>query len=119
MEGYWVMHYESRRSRGDGIVILQAGEIMGGDLDHLWNGTYEIEGQRFFARICIAPAGLCFEAERSTPQKGLTLSLAGYCTENYARLEGSPESQEDSRFEVTLCKCRAPHSQQALLRKTA
>lgn len=107
MEGYWLTHFEAGKRQGDGIAMLHAGELVGGDIEHLWSGTYEEEGRHVIARIRIVPCVSCPEEETMAREKPVILSLEGYCTEDFARLEGHPDGREEERFEVTMRKCRA------------
>lgn len=113
MEGYWLTHFDTATRHGDGIAMLHAGELVGGDLEHLWNGTYEEEGNKVYARIRIVPCVSKPEEETMARERPVILSLHGYCTEQYARLEGHPDGHEGERFDVTMRKCRARNSQPA------
>lgn len=106
MEGYWLLHYDTGETSGDGIAMLHAGELVGGDLDHLWNGTYDREGPRLTARIGIAPVMSSPEEELMAREKLLILNLSGYCTDDFARLEGSVEHKPAHHFEITMRKCK-------------
>ena len=107
MEGYWLTHFDAGARHGDGIAMLHEGELVGGDLEHLWSGTYEEQGPRVLARIRIVPCVSTAEEETMARERPVILSLAGYCTEEYARLEGHPDGREEDRFEVTMRKCKA------------
>lgn len=107
MEGYWLTHFDTATRHGDGIAMLHAGELVGGDLEHLWNGTYEEEGHKVYARIRIVPCVSRPEEETMAREQPVILSLHGYCTEHYARLEGHPDGREEEHFDVTMRKCRA------------
>lgn len=114
MEGYWLTHYETGTSRGDGIAMLSKGELLGGDLEHVWSGTYEEEGSKLYARIRIVPFVSSPEEELMAREQPIILSLQGYCTEEYARLEGHPDHREDERFEVEMRKCKSMHGHGAM-----
>jgi hypothetical protein len=107
MEGYWLTHYVAGTARGDGIAMLHAGELVGGDLEHLWKGTWEEEGPRVSARIRIVPCVSRAEEESMAREQPFIVTLRGYCTEHYARLQGHAEGRQDLPFEVTMRKCRA------------
>ena len=107
MEGYWLTHYVAGSTHGEGIAMLHSGELVGGDLEHLWNGSYEEEGPRVYARIRIVPCVSRAEEESMAREKPLIVTLHGYCTEHFARLEGHAEGREDLPFEVKMRKCRA------------
>ena len=109
MEGYWLTHYDAGKAHGDGIAMLSKGELLGGDLEHVWSGTYEEEGSKLYARIRISPFVSRPEEETMAREQPMILSLQGYCTEDYARLEGHPDQREDLPFEVELRKCKSMH----------
>ncbi len=109
MEGYWLTHYNAGTAHGDGIAMLSKGELLGGDLEHVWSGTYEEEGAKLYARIRIVPFVSRPEEETMAREQPMILSLQGYCTEDYARLEGHPDHREDLLFEVELRKCKSMH----------
>lgn len=105
MEGYWLTHFETGKSSGNGVAMLHGGELLGGDSEHQWNGTYEEDGWRIYARIRIVPI-------MSSPQEGvmardqpMILTLTGLCTEEYAHLEGDAEQRADLHFRITMHKC--------------
>ncbi len=110
MEGYWLTHYEAGAVHGDGIAMLQGGELLGGDLEHAWAGSYEQEGSRVYARIRIVPFVSRLEEELMAREKPLIVSLKGYCTEHFARLEGHPDERADLPFRITMRKCKAAHA---------
>ena len=112
MEGYWLTHYDAGKSHGDGIAILRSGERLGGDLDHVWRGSYEEEGPKLYARIRIAPFVSRPEEETMAREQPMILTLQGYCTEDYARLEGHPDHREDLQFQVEMRKCQSMHAHQ-------
>lgn len=107
MEGYWLTHYDAGSAHGDGIAMLRGGELLGGDLEHVWRGTYEEEGARVFARIRIAPFVTREEEGTMAREKPVILSLEGTCTEEFAQLEGHPDQREDVQFHVEMRKCKS------------
>jgi len=107
MEGYWLTHYDAGSAHGDGIAMLHGGELLGGDLEHVWRGTYEEEGPRVIARIRIAPFVTRDEEGTMAREKPVILSLQGYCTEDFARLEGHPDQREEVLFHVEMRKCKS------------
>ncbi len=109
MEGYWLTHYDAGKAHGDGIAMLSKGELLGGDLEHVWSGTYEEEGSKLYARIRIVPFVSRPEEETMAREQPIILSLQGYCTEDYARLEGHPDHREDLPFLVEMRKCTSMH----------
>ncbi|MFP5227745.1 MAG: hypothetical protein ACLGXA_08930, partial [Acidobacteriota bacterium] len=76
----------------------------------------EEEGSKLFARIRIVPFVSRPEEETMAREQPMILSLQGYCTEDYARLEGHPDQREDLMFEVEMRKCKSMHGQTSLRR---
>ena len=119
MEGFWLIHYEMRRRQGDGIAILRAGEIAGGDFDHVWYGTYEQSGPMLSARIRIVPSVSSTEEEMMARDQPVIVSLSGYFTQDFARLEGRPEHSPNVHVEVTMRKCKGIGAQQQVAKAKA
>jgi hypothetical protein len=116
MEGYWLTHFETGKRSGDGIAMLHAGDLVGGDLKHLWNGSYEEDGTKVTAKIRVIPVVARRKKKSGTREALIVVSLNGYCTEDFARLEGGAELRPDLHFDITMRKCKgalaAPHSPQ-------
>ncbi|HEX4068267.1 MAG TPA: GrlR family regulatory protein [Acidobacteriaceae bacterium] len=106
MEGYWVTHDDAGAVQRDGIAMLRAGELLGGDREYVWRGTYEEEGAKVYARIRITPFVTREEEETMARDKPMILSLEGTCTDDFARLDGHPDEREDLVFHVEMRKCR-------------
>ena len=106
MEGYWLTHFETIKSRGDGISMLRDGELLGGDLDHIWSGTFEEDGTKISARIRIDPVVSSPAEELAAREPPTILVVGGYCTADFARLEGCAEHNKDLHFDITLRKCK-------------
>jgi hypothetical protein len=99
------MHYQVGKTQCDGIAMMHSGELLGGDLEHVRTGTYEEEGSKVSARIRIVPNMSSPDAEIMAREQPIILYLSGYCTEEFARLEGSPDEMRGLRFELTMRKC--------------
>lgn len=106
MEGYWKFHYEIGAANGDGIAMLHDGELVGGDFEHVWTGIYEEDRPALRARIRITPSVSSEEEKIMARDKPLIFSLRGYCTEDFAALEGSAEHCKDQRIAITMRKCK-------------
>ena len=119
MEGYWLTHYDAGAAHGEGIVMLHEGELLGGDPERLWIGTYEEQGPRVYARMRIVPRVTRLEKGMMAREKPMILSLEGHCTDHYARLEGHPDGREELPFQVTMRKCRASHAAEVLINRAA
>ena len=99
--------------------MLHAGELLGGDLEHVWSGTWEEEGKKLYARIRIVPRVTREEESIMAREKPVLLSLQGYCSEHFARLEGHPDGRESVLFRSTMRKCRASHAAETLIARQA
>ncbi|HTV82960.1 MAG TPA: hypothetical protein VME18_09950 [Acidobacteriaceae bacterium] len=119
MEGYWLAHYDSGSRRGEGIVMLRGGDLLGGDLEHVWTGTYEEESPKLYARIRIVPFVSCAEERSMAREQPVILSLSGFCTNEYATLEGYPEGYDGEPFHVEMRRCRSMRAQTEPERKAA
>lgn len=106
MEGYWTTHFEAGLVHGDGIAMLHDGELVGGDFEHVWTGTYEESGRNLLARIRIVPSVSSEEEETMAREKPVIYSLHGYCTEDFAALEGIAEHRKDQHIEITMRRCK-------------
>ena len=107
MDGYWLAHYDSGTRHGEGIMMLRGGDLMGGDLEHVWTGTYEEEPPKLYARIRIVPFVSCAEERTMAREQPEIVNLSGFCTEEYATLEGCPEGRMGETFHVEMRKCRS------------
>ncbi|MGA7887201.1 MAG: hypothetical protein WCA44_15790 [Acidobacteriaceae bacterium] len=107
MDGYWLAHYDSGSRHGEGMVILRGGDLLGGDLEHIWTGTYEDESPKLYARIRIVPFVSCAEERSMAREQPVIVNLSGFCTEEFATLEGCPEGRDAESFHVDMRKCRS------------
>lgn len=108
MEGCWLTHFETNKGSGNGIAMLRDGELLGGDSEHLWNGTYDEDGWRIVARIRIVPIMSSPEEDVMARDQPMILMLTGLCTEEYAHMEGDAENRRDLHFSITMRKCKGP-----------
>jgi hypothetical protein len=119
MKGYWLTHYKFGTTSGQGIAFLHEGELVGGDCEHIWSGTYEEDGSTVDATIRVVPAVSSLEAEALARDQPVVLLLSGYCTEEFARLEGYAEHRKDSRCEIEMRKCMASSTSPQIEKKAA
>lgn len=119
MEGYWLTHYESGTAHGDGIVMLHEGELVGGDLEHTWAGTYEEDPPKVYARIRISPFVSRPEEGSMARDQPVIMSLSGFCTDELATLDGHPDGREEMRYHVEMRKCRAMRGPEVAEEKAA
>jgi len=94
MNGLWIAHFNAGPAHGDGLAVLRAGEILGGDLAHTWVGTYEEEGRRLYARVRVAPYVAHKEQEPLVPEKPIMVTLSGARDESVAVLTGHPDESD-------------------------
>ena len=113
MKGYWLTHYKFGTVSGHGIAMLHEGELVGGDCEHIWSGTYEENGSTLDATIRVVPAVSSREVEALALDQPVILLLSGYCTEEFAWLEGYAEHRKDRRCEIEMRKCKASCSRQS------
>src|SRR5579859_8039622 len=105
MEGYWLTRFRFGTTLGQGIAMLHDGELVGGDFEHIWSGTYEEDGPRVHATIRVIPSV-------STPEQILArdqpiiLILSGYCSNEFARLEGYRQDRRELRYLIEMRKCK-------------
>jgi hypothetical protein len=111
MEGYWLAHYDTGARHGEGMVMLRDGELLGGDLEHVWTGTYEEESPKLYARIRIVPFVSCAEERSMAREQPVIVDLSGFCTAEFARLEGCPEGRAGESFHVEMRRCRSMRSE--------
>jgi hypothetical protein len=92
MDGLWIAHFNAGAAHGNGIAVLRAGEILGGDFAHTWTGTYEKEGPSLYARVRVAPYS--GEAETEVREHPSMITLSGMCDQKDAVLAGHPDESE-------------------------
>jgi hypothetical protein len=119
MKGYWLAHYDSGDRHGEGIAMLSGGELLGGDLEHVWTGTYEEEPPKLYARIRIVPFVSRQEEATMAREKPVILNLNGFCTDEFATLDGYPEGREEEPFHVEMRRCRSMGAREAPAKKAA
>ena len=119
MEGYWLTQFKTSERQGEGIVMLHDGELLGGDLEHLWTGSCEKEGSRLSALIRVVPVVSSPEEEIMAREQPMIVSLTGYCNNEYAWLKGSAEHQKDLHVEITMSKCKGALAAKQSLKKAA
>lgn len=110
MEGYWITHIDTGTAHGDGIAMLRGGELLGGDLEHIWRGSYEKEGEKLTMRIRLSPFVTREEEGTMARERPVIVSLEGTCTEETATLAGHPDHREDVLIRVEMRKCKAMRS---------
>lgn len=96
MNGLWIAHFDAGAAHGNGLAVLRAGDILGGDLAHVWTGTYQREGDSLCARIQVSP---CDESPAPADESGRTekpwmATLSGSCSGGDAWLSGHPDNSD-------------------------
>ncbi|HEX3987735.1 MAG TPA: hypothetical protein VHX13_14145 [Acidobacteriaceae bacterium] len=94
MNGLWIAHFNAGPAHGNGLAVFRAGEILGGDLAHTWVGTYEEEGPSLYARVRVAPYMAAQSEEPVVPERAVTMTLHGDCTDTDAQLTGHADDSE-------------------------
>jgi hypothetical protein len=94
MNGLWIANFNAGAAHGNGIAVFREGEILGGDLVHIWTGTYEEEGSRVYARIRVAPYVSHPDMEPMVRERTMMVTLSGTCDEHDAVLTGHPDESE-------------------------
>lgn len=112
MEGCWLAHYDAGSAHGEGIIILRRGELIGGDLEHFWSGTCDEEPPKIYARIRVVPFVSTQEESSMARERPIILSLSGFCTDEWATLDGHPEDRGDRRVHIEMHRCRSVRSQE-------
>lgn len=87
MNGLWIAQFDAGAAHGKGLAVLHAGEILGGDFAHTWVGSYRQEGSAVYARVRVAPCN-GHGAQEEHPERPMTVTLTGSCTEQKAHLAG-------------------------------
>lgn len=119
MEGFWFVHLQLGTHSCEGVAILNSGVLLGSDLEHCWNGTYDEDGTMVSARIRLVPTVSTAEEDVMAREQPIVLSLAGQCADSFARLDGGPVDQENIHCELTMRKCSAPRRVVDWTRKAA
>lgn len=107
MEGYWLAHYDAGAAHGEGIVMMHGGELLGGDMEHVWSGSYEEEPPKLYAHIRIVPFVSRAEETTMAREQPLLVTLSGFCTSEFATLDGHPDGREDMPFHIEMHRCTA------------
>jgi hypothetical protein len=94
MNGLWIAHFNAGPAHGNGLAVFRAGEILGGDFAHTWIGTYQEEGEKLFARVRVAPYVSTQNGEPVVPDRPVTMTLQGDCSDVDAHLTGHADDNE-------------------------
>lgn len=87
MKGLWIAHFNAGAAHGNGLAVLHAGEVMGGDLSHTWVGSYRQDGSSLYASVRVTPYPPQPDGEEQR-ERPVTVSLTGTCDEHDAKLAG-------------------------------
>ncbi len=100
MEGLWYAHFKSPQIQGEGMAVLRDGEILGGDPNHTYTGTYQWDGGHVYASVRVSPyAGVPTPNPHEQP---FTLFLRGSVTGDTATVAGHPDDRNDVQIAVEL-----------------
>lgn len=93
MEGIWYTHFTAGPVQGDGLAVLNNGEIQGGDPSHTYVGSYQEDGPNLYANVRVTPfAGAKVPVEMEHP---VTFFLKGSVKGNNATVTGHPNNRPD------------------------
>lgn len=92
ISGLWIVHFDAGAAHGKGLAVLQAGEILGGDLAHTWVGSCRQEGSSLYARVRVTPCEE--ETKEEHPERPMTVTLTGSYIEGQAMLAGHAEDSD-------------------------
>jgi hypothetical protein len=102
MEGIWYAHFSTGSSQGNGLAVLRNGEILGGDPDHTYTGSYQEDGDLIYANVRVAPYTKSGHAlDMNHP---VSFFLTGSSAGDSAHVSGHPNNRPDVTVEVDLQK---------------
>jgi len=107
MNGLWIAQFDAGAAHGKGLAVLHGGEILGGDFAHTWVGSYRQDGANVYAKVRVAPYN-GHGAEEEHPERPMTVTLTGTCTEQDVMLAGHAD---DSDLALSIEMHRAAGSQ--------
>jgi hypothetical protein len=96
MNGLWMTHFNAGPAHGNGLAVFRGGEILGGDLAHIWTGTYEEEGDHLYARVRVAPYVSPGNGEPVAPERVVMITLSGLVDDTEAKLAGHADGSDGS-----------------------
>ncbi len=102
MEGLWIANFTAGAAHGSGIVIMRSGEVMGGDLAHTYQGSWQEDGSSLNARVRVEPWTSRDEAQAEAREEPMMLTLKGSCTDKSATLVGHPDEKPDLVISVEM-----------------
>lgn len=102
MEGLWYAHFTAGQLKGDGLAVLQNGEVLGGDSLHIYKGSYQADGTHLYANVRVSP----HQAPDLLPdmEHPVNVFLKGSITGDTATISGHPDRHDDIRIAVELRK---------------
>jgi hypothetical protein len=102
MEGIWYAHFIAGTNQGDGLAVLRNGEILGGDAQHIYKGSYQEDGRFLYANVRVAPSAVSpVPADLEHP---FSLFLKGSIAGTTATISGHPDNHPDVTVQVELRK---------------
>ena len=102
MEGLWIANFSAGAAHGSGIVILRSGEVMGGDLGHTYQGSWQEDGSSLNARVRVEPWVPKQEAEEEPGEQPFMMTLRGSCTDKTAMLSGHPDENPEMTISIEM-----------------
>lgn len=104
-EGTYSVWFRTPTNQGMGIVQIAGGQVVGGDSVLSYEGCYELDGDRFTARVTT------WRHTEGVPSvfgpDELTLSLEGCCNQTNITCRGTAAEAPGVPFEATLLLSQA------------
>jgi len=67
-EGFYIVQFAGMEGKGGGVVLINRGQVFGGDSAYTYIGTYEVKGVRLLAKI---------EVQNFEPSIGEVMGIKG------------------------------------------
>jgi hypothetical protein len=106
IDGLWTAEFGSSDGMfGGGVVVFQAGKVMGGDGTYYYIGEYKIDGSTFHATLKVSPYIEGAQSVFKTVGQDLTLELIGSLEDQLRAIaQGTALQMPGIRFAVKLTK---------------
>jgi T3SS negative regulator,GrlR len=106
MDGFWTAEFGSSAGIfGGGVVLFQAGKVMGGDGGYFYLGEYKLHGKEFEATIVVSPFIEGYTSVFNTAGQKFTLDLVGsVAREDQIVAQGQRKGMPGVTFGVKLTK---------------
>ncbi len=102
MDGLWIANFTAGSAHGSGILVLRAGDLIGGDTGHTYKGNWQEDGPNLNARICVEPWIPEEGQQAGTREQPFMITLTGSRTDKSATLHGHPDERPDLLVSVEM-----------------